>query len=216
MFISWLRNLVSSALRISWPMTSLLTIMLSADALQSLSYSLCHVYAPSTRSVSVPAPVYCTSSLQFATWNPSPLTMLIRCWFGLFACEDTFRPEGASHIWWFNYCIWFDKPHSFQEWIQAFTCQSAKGYVLCCTFSLWKCSFSTSQRLSQWPSSSPDNRHYAQSRLQLLCILMTNLIIFDSPKCFWLSDLTLAHVCVLVCFDSKVFRDIYSSAIAIL
>ncbi|KAF8803024.1 argonaute-like protein [Phlegmacium glaucopus] len=29
-----------------------------ADALQSLSYSLCHLYAPSTRSVSVPAPVY--------------------------------------------------------------------------------------------------------------------------------------------------------------
>jgi len=30
----------------------------SADALQSLSYSLCHLYAPATRSVSVPAPVY--------------------------------------------------------------------------------------------------------------------------------------------------------------
>jgi eukaryotic translation initiation factor 2C len=30
----------------------------NADALQSLSYSLCHVYAPSTRAVSVPAPVY--------------------------------------------------------------------------------------------------------------------------------------------------------------
>jgi eukaryotic translation initiation factor 2C len=30
----------------------------SADALQSLSYSLCHVYAPSTRAVSIPAPVY--------------------------------------------------------------------------------------------------------------------------------------------------------------
>lgn len=30
----------------------------NADALQSLSYSLCHVYAPSTRAVSTPAPVY--------------------------------------------------------------------------------------------------------------------------------------------------------------
>ncbi|KAG6837428.1 hypothetical protein H0H93_009522 [Arthromyces matolae] len=29
-----------------------------ADALQSLSYALCHVYARSTRSVSIPAPVY--------------------------------------------------------------------------------------------------------------------------------------------------------------
>jgi eukaryotic translation initiation factor 2C len=34
-----------------------------ADALQSLSYSLCHVYAPSTRSVSVPAPVYYADSV---------------------------------------------------------------------------------------------------------------------------------------------------------
>lgn len=29
------------------------------DGLQSLSFALCHVYAPCTRSVSVPAPVYC-------------------------------------------------------------------------------------------------------------------------------------------------------------
>jgi eukaryotic translation initiation factor 2C len=33
----------------------------SADALQSLSFALCHVYARSTRSVSIPAPVYCMS-----------------------------------------------------------------------------------------------------------------------------------------------------------
>ena len=31
----------------------------SADGLQSLSFALCHVYARSTRSVSIPAPVYC-------------------------------------------------------------------------------------------------------------------------------------------------------------
>jgi eukaryotic translation initiation factor 2C len=30
-----------------------------ADGLQSLSYALCHVYARATRSVSIPAPVYC-------------------------------------------------------------------------------------------------------------------------------------------------------------
>ncbi|KAJ6500901.1 argonaute-like protein [Mycena sanguinolenta] len=35
-----------------------LTISSSADALQSLSFALCHVYARSTRSVSIPAPVY--------------------------------------------------------------------------------------------------------------------------------------------------------------
>ncbi|KAH0839868.1 argonaute-like protein [Lanmaoa asiatica] len=32
----------------------------NADSLQSLSFALCHVYARSTRSVSIPAPVYCT------------------------------------------------------------------------------------------------------------------------------------------------------------
>ena len=29
------------------------------DSLQALSYALCHVYARATRSVSIPAPVYC-------------------------------------------------------------------------------------------------------------------------------------------------------------
>lgn len=32
-----------------------------ADGLQSLSYALCHVYARATRSVSIPAPVYCNA-----------------------------------------------------------------------------------------------------------------------------------------------------------
>ncbi len=32
---------------------------LSPDGLQELSFALCHVYARSTRSVSIPAPVYC-------------------------------------------------------------------------------------------------------------------------------------------------------------
>ena len=33
----------------------------TADSLQSLSFALCHLYARSTRSVSIPAPVYCES-----------------------------------------------------------------------------------------------------------------------------------------------------------
>jgi eukaryotic translation initiation factor 2C len=33
------------------------------DALQQLSFALCHVYARATRSVSIPAPVYCTYTL---------------------------------------------------------------------------------------------------------------------------------------------------------
>lgn len=39
--------------------TNLCPFFDSADALQSLSFALCHVYARSTRSVSIPAPVYC-------------------------------------------------------------------------------------------------------------------------------------------------------------
>ena len=42
-----------------------------ADGLQSISYALCHVYARATRSVSIPAPVYCNvhsiSSRYFTT-----------------------------------------------------------------------------------------------------------------------------------------------------
>lgn len=33
------------------------------DSLQALSFALCHVYARSTRSVSIPAPVYCECCL---------------------------------------------------------------------------------------------------------------------------------------------------------
>jgi eukaryotic translation initiation factor 2C len=32
----------------------------TADSMQQLAFALCHVYARSTRSVSIPAPVYCT------------------------------------------------------------------------------------------------------------------------------------------------------------
>lgn len=37
----------------------LITFVFSPDGLQQLSFALCHVYARSTRSVSIPAPVYC-------------------------------------------------------------------------------------------------------------------------------------------------------------
>ena len=38
---------------------SLTFLSKSADSMQALSFALCHVYARSTRSVSIPAPVYC-------------------------------------------------------------------------------------------------------------------------------------------------------------
>lgn len=39
------------------------SILRSPDALQALSFALCHVYARATRSVSIPAPVYCAPRL---------------------------------------------------------------------------------------------------------------------------------------------------------
>lgn len=45
---------------ISSPVSSFDHLSLSsADAMQSLSFALTHVYARATRSVSIPAPVYC-------------------------------------------------------------------------------------------------------------------------------------------------------------
>ncbi|KAG6814757.1 hypothetical protein H0H93_012356, partial [Arthromyces matolae] len=38
-----------------------------ADGMQVLSFALCHVYARATRSVSIPAPVYCKFYLTFTT-----------------------------------------------------------------------------------------------------------------------------------------------------
>lgn len=40
---------------------SMLMWVSRADGLQSISYALCHVYARATRSVSIPAPVYCNA-----------------------------------------------------------------------------------------------------------------------------------------------------------
>jgi eukaryotic translation initiation factor 2C len=39
----------------------------SPDGLQSLSFALTHVYARSTRSVSIPAPVYCKLNSRYFT-----------------------------------------------------------------------------------------------------------------------------------------------------
>ena len=35
-------------------------LMRHSHSIQGLAYDLCHVYAKATRSVSIPAPVYCT------------------------------------------------------------------------------------------------------------------------------------------------------------
>lgn len=41
------------------------SILHSSDGLQALTFALCHVYARATRSVSIPAPVYCEGILHF-------------------------------------------------------------------------------------------------------------------------------------------------------
>ena len=43
------------------------------DDLQSIAFALCHVYARSTRSVSIPAPVYC----MFMTYIPEHILTIL-------------------------------------------------------------------------------------------------------------------------------------------
>lgn len=47
----------------------------SPDALQNLSFALCHVYARSTRSVSIPAPVYCEYNRIISSHHRRTLTL---------------------------------------------------------------------------------------------------------------------------------------------
>ena len=63
------------------------------DSMQQLAFALCHVYARSTRSVSIPAPVYCTSS-HFLDLSLSIRLCLgfSRCRHCLRAREEPFRP----------------------------------------------------------------------------------------------------------------------------
>ena len=52
-------------------------VLRSPDGIQQLSFALCHVYARSTRSVSIPAPVYCKKySLSSSHSRSQPYTVL--------------------------------------------------------------------------------------------------------------------------------------------
>jgi hypothetical protein len=64
----------------------------SADGLQSLSFALCHVYARSTRSVSIPAPVYCKSTRKKLAIN-DVTELLIRCRYRLLTRQEPLRPS---------------------------------------------------------------------------------------------------------------------------
>jgi hypothetical protein len=75
---------------IGWMLTCYIP---SADGLQSLSFALCHVYARSTRSVSIPAPVYCKSIPNVYVEDLADLYMCIRCRYRLFACQEPLRPS---------------------------------------------------------------------------------------------------------------------------
>lgn len=72
----------------------------SADAMQALSFALCHVYAASTRSVSIPAPVYCEFSSAADPFQSQRMTMSFRCRYCLCASQDPFRSFLATvRIW---------------------------------------------------------------------------------------------------------------------
>jgi eukaryotic translation initiation factor 2C len=68
----------------------------NADDIQSLTYALCHIYARSTRSVSVPAPLYCIHFCKvlcsFMTTDILP-RRLCRYW----SHTKPLRPRGPAH-----------------------------------------------------------------------------------------------------------------------
>jgi Piwi domain len=67
-----------------------------ADGLQSLSFALCHVYARATRSVSIPAPVYCDtrSPFSYALTN----ALYPRCGYCVLSCKAPLRPSTGSRL----------------------------------------------------------------------------------------------------------------------
>ena len=64
------------------------------DALQSLSFALCHVYARSTRSVSIPAPVYCKWILELELIRMSLLDADIVC----SRAKNHYEPGGVADL----------------------------------------------------------------------------------------------------------------------
>jgi eukaryotic translation initiation factor 2C len=68
------------------------------DGLQQLSFALCHVYARATRSVSIPAPVYCESTpvrhLARHRANRRPLDADIVC----ARAKHHFDPDSAGDV----------------------------------------------------------------------------------------------------------------------
>lgn len=96
-------------------------LILSADGLQSLSFALCHVYARSTRSVSIPAPVYCMIHFCFILLI---LTAIIhRCRYCLLSSKESLWPSSRSQFLWLWDPAWHNCCYiltwDFQEWFQA-------------------------------------------------------------------------------------------------
>lgn len=67
-----------------------------ADGLQSLTFALCHVYARATRSVSIPAPVYCKQHTDCIRELPVelPLDADIVC----SRAKNHYDPEGTLNF----------------------------------------------------------------------------------------------------------------------
>jgi Piwi domain len=61
------------------------------DSMQQLAFALCHVYARSTRSVSIPAPVYCALRINLF-WFLKLTLFPSRCRYCLCTRQESLRP----------------------------------------------------------------------------------------------------------------------------
>jgi hypothetical protein len=108
--------------------------MIRADGLQSLSFALCHVYARSTRSVSIPAPVYCGCIFNSMSYLDERVS---RCRYCVHKGQEPLRsssiPRCGSRFLRFCYsarlCCRQLVARDFQERLQAPAQEYGYGYV---------------------------------------------------------------------------------------
>ena len=92
------------------------------DSLQQLSFALCHVYARSTRSVSIPAPVYCLFHFIIHFGNLHALNAIYdRRRYRMLTCQKPLRTwRKIGHWIWNPYREWRRQGADYrtiQEWI---------------------------------------------------------------------------------------------------
>lgn len=176
----------------------------SADALQSLSYSLCHVYAPSTRAVSVPAPVYCASSytllLEIKGWHGVKLLIKMLIWFVLVLRRILTRRNILRSILLPQYLV-----QQTLKLSRMATCHYMPINRRPCTLLyVLNCHMNNPFDLTAWVLIivTSDNRHTQPSPLEIVMknpLVLLHVIVFE-PLTFLKIMLTFEPFCVLVCF----------------